>query len=114
MRRTSWMFLIVATCVAMLTITPCANAALTITNMNSSVTVDPLSQAGMNNWTVDGVNQMYQQWFWYRIGATGPESAINTIQAAPTIASASGRVIETEYINATLTVDVLYTLTGGT
>ena len=113
MRRTLWMFLTVAACAATLMITPCANAALTVTHGNSSVTVDPLSQAGMNNWTVDGVNQMYQQWFWYRIGATGPESAINTI-SAPTVATAAGRQIETMYSNATLSVDVLYSLTGGT
>jgi hypothetical protein len=113
MRRTSWMFLIVATCVATLMITPCANAALTVANGNSSVTVDPLSQAGMNNWTVDGVNQMYQQWFWYRIGATGPQSAINTI-SAPTVATAAGRIIDTGYSNSSLSVDILYTLTGGT
>jgi len=113
MCRKSWMFLIVAACVATLMITPCAHAALTVSNLNSSITVDQNSQAGMNNWTVDGVNQMFQQWFWYRIGATGGESAINTI-SAPTIATASGRVIETMYSNAQLSVDVLYTLTGGT
>jgi hypothetical protein len=33
----------------------------------------------MVNWTVDGVNQLFQQWFWYRIGSTGPEYALNTL-----------------------------------
>ena len=32
----------------------------------------------MNNWTVDGVNHMFQQWFWYRVG-NNPEASIDTL-----------------------------------
>ena len=34
---------------------------------------------GMIAWEVDGINHMYQQWFWYRVGLTGGESSISTL-----------------------------------
>ena len=42
-------------------------------NGNSSVTIDATSQYGMSDWTVDGIPQLYRQWFWYRKGSTGGE-----------------------------------------
>jgi len=33
---------------------------------------DPNAVAGQFSWVVDGVEQIYQQWFWYRIGDVGP------------------------------------------
>jgi len=111
--RRIWMFLFVAACAVTLITTPLANAAaLTVADGNSSITVQSTGQGGMSNWTVDGVNQMFQQWFWYRIGATGPESSIDTI-SAPTIATASSPLIDTKYQNTQLSVDVRYLLTGG-
>ena len=37
------------------------------------------SVPGMFNWTVDGQDQMYQQWFWYRFGDSGPEQPLETL-----------------------------------
>ena len=51
-----------------------------LVNNNSTALIDPNSSAGMFNWTVDGVNQLNQQWFWYRVG-NNPEAPINTISA---------------------------------
>lgn len=48
-----------------------AKADVVLTDLNSVVSIDPSSSWGMHTWTVDGVDQMYQQWFWYRIGAAG-------------------------------------------
>jgi hypothetical protein len=61
---------------------------------------------------VDGVDQLYQQWFWYRVGATGAEASIDTI-SAPTV-SAIGRVADITYANALFQMSITYTLTGGT
>jgi hypothetical protein len=34
---------------------------------------------GMYTWTVDNVDHLYQQWFWYRLGSVGGESSIDTL-----------------------------------
>jgi hypothetical protein len=86
-------------------------AILTVTDLNTTVQVDSSDQRGMFNWTVDGVNQMFQQWFWYRVGNTA-EAAINTL--TPTAAAVAGRNIVTNYSGAGFTVEVTYLVTGGT
>lgn len=48
-----------------------------LTSGNSVAGVDLGSSAGMFSWSVDNQNQLKQQWFWWRVGATGPESALN-------------------------------------
>jgi hypothetical protein len=88
-----------------------ANATLTITDLNSSVTIDPGSQLGMYTWTVDGVNQLYKQWFWFRIGATGGEASIDTLGTP--VVSSGGRTAEITYTGSGLEINILYTLTGG-
>jgi len=49
-----------------------------LTDANSSVEVDNASSDGLQSWVVDGVEHMYQQWFWYRIGNTA-EQSIDTL-----------------------------------
>jgi hypothetical protein len=52
----------------------------TLTNDNSSATLnltDPGS--GMNSWTVDGQNQLSDQWFYYRIGNSGAAASVGTL-----------------------------------
>jgi hypothetical protein len=57
-----------------------ANAAVgpMLTHGNSSVYIDPFSQAGVYQWDVDSASVMHRQWFWYRIGS-GAEQSIDTI-----------------------------------
>jgi hypothetical protein len=83
-----------------------------VTNGNSFALIDANSQAGMRNWTVDGVNQLYQQWFWYRIGNHGGENSIDTL-SAPTVTSAGPGLLSTTYANSKLSVEVDYALHGG-
>ncbi len=33
----------------------------------------------MYTWSVDGVDHLYQQWFWYRVGSVGGESSIDAL-----------------------------------
>lgn len=61
-----------------------ALAQYTITDGNSSAHFDttslaPGSRVGMDNWTVDGVNHMYSQWFWYRTNGMNSEQRINAL-----------------------------------
>jgi hypothetical protein len=66
---------------------------------------------GMVDWIVDGVDQMFQQWFWFRVGPSGGENALDTL-GAPTVTT-SARTAELSYAGGGLLVDVFYLLTGG-
>ena len=79
-------------------------------NFNSTASIDPNSQSGMFNWTVDGQNQLAQQWFWYRVG-NNPEQAINTI-SAPSITRPDAKTAYITYNNGAFSVEVDYVLTG--
>jgi len=83
-------------------------------NGNSSATLDLTmgNHNGMTNWTIDGVNQLLQQWFWYRIGPNSPQATIDTI-SAPANTLASPNVLYTVYQNSQFSIEVDYTLTGG-
>src|SRR5436190_22324111 len=51
----------------------------TLTDDNSSVTISDPTDEGMKQWLVDGQSQLYQQWFWLRVGNSGSEQPLNTI-----------------------------------
>ncbi len=85
---------------------------------NSSIAFDDSTAPnGVNNWTVAGVNQLFQQWFWYRLGS-GPEAQIQTLDANPFVSTG---VIDTKTSFASITytspglmaVSVVYTLGGS-
>jgi hypothetical protein len=88
---------------------------ITMNDEGSSATLNPYSTAGMNSWTVNGQNQLNQQWFWYQIGG-GVAQPINTI-SSPTVNAYSGpdgiNDVVVSYANAQLTLSVEYILTGG-
>jgi len=89
-----------------------ATPIYTLSSGNSSVTIDAGSQVGMNNWTVDGQNQLNQQWFWYRTGNTGPAASVDTI-SAPTANQLTASILNTTYANSQFSINVLYSLIGG-
>jgi len=67
----------------------------------------------MSDWTVDCQEQLYRQWFWYRVGSTGGENTINhlnRISAQQTSAS----TLTTLYRNSgQFSIEVSYSLLGG-
>lgn len=79
---------------------------------NSTVKIDPYSQAGVYDWTVELFNQLSQSSYWYRIGNTGTASAVSALsldhidQFDPTTATAY-------YKGASIDVQVNYSLTGA-
>src|SRR5262245_44964440 len=52
-------------------------ALFLLTDDNSSAQFDTASPANAFNWTVDGINQLVQQAFWYRVGNTAELSVHN-------------------------------------
>jgi len=94
-----------------LSVGPARAIPYTLTNGNSTVSIDPSSESGAYAWTVDGLNVLYQQWFWYRIGPTGGESPLN---ALPLLSAGTlGKLADFDFGNSTMNVDVTYLLTGG-
>ncbi len=83
----------------------------TLTDNNSVARIDLGSQAGMYEWSVQGQNQLYQQWFWYRIG-NGMQYSLDTI-SAPVVSSIGNREVNATYTANNFTVSVNYLLTGG-
>jgi hypothetical protein len=84
----------------------------TLTDNNSSAQINPYTQAGMLNWSVQGNNQLNQQWFWYRTDGN-PNASIDTI-SAPTVGTFDGtRGLTTTYANSQFSVRIDYLLSGG-
>ncbi len=48
-----------------------SHADIVLTDDNSTAVFDLNSSDGMKDWTVDGVDHMQRQWFWYRVGSSG-------------------------------------------
>ena len=84
----------------------------TLTNDNSSVTISDPTDEGMKEWLVDGQSQLYQQWFWFRVGNSGPEKALNTIPILSEIHANPNTLVST-FGNATFQIEASYTLLGG-
>jgi hypothetical protein len=93
-----------------------APAPITMNDGGSSATINPNSSAGMNNWSVNGQNQLNQQWFWYQTDG-GIAKPINTISTANIVTynGSPGNINEVvaTYQNAQLTLTIDYYLTGG-
>jgi len=81
----------------------------TLSQNDSVVQINAGTQQGVYNWSVDGVNQLAQQWFWYRVGSAGPESSIDTISAASETSSGANKATLT-YANSTISVKTAYSL----
>ncbi len=83
--------------------TPAAGTTYTIADKNSSASFDvgpgtspgtkggTYDLPGMFTWVVEGQSQMYQQWFWYRVGASGAEASLDHLTlAGATLADTDG------------------------
>ncbi len=82
----------------------------TLSDENSTADFDP-SGPGQTSWVVDGTQQLFQQWFWYRIGTSGPESQLSAL-AAPVVNSTAS-TLNAVYTGPTLKVTTTYSLLGG-
>ena len=81
----------------------------TLSQNGSTAQIDAGSQAGLFNWSVGGVGQVAQQWFWYRVGSAGPESSIDTISPVSETSSGANKATLT-YANSTISVKTAYSL----
>ncbi len=104
---------LVLTCALAVSAVTAQAQIVTLIDGTSTAQIDAGSQAGMFNWFVNSHDYLAQQWFWYRIGDTGPESALNTL-SAPSVLQPVANQVSLSYANAGLSVEADYLLSGQT
>ena len=67
-------------------VTVAAAAPITLRDGAARVVIDPASQDGLKEWRL-GAQHAVKQWWWYRVGDTGPEASIDTLELEATITS---------------------------
>ncbi len=86
----------------------------TALNKPTSIDINTVTGAGVYNWNAAGVSQLNYHWFYYRVGAVGGESPIQTIDNTPTTTyNAAARTLDVVYDNGSYSVRTFYKLTGG-
>lgn len=92
-------------------------SVITISSNNSTAKFETASgqtnPVGQFSWTIDGYDVLARQWFWYRIGSTGPEQSIDALDASPDIAQPDAGSLVLDYAGSLLRTQVVYQLTGG-
>lgn len=113
--NSKWAFLLVG----MLVFAHTAEAdPITLSDLNTSFSVDAHSQAGAFSWQVDGTEHLFQEWFWYRVGAVGRERSIDSLTflshtATDNDADAGFDRLVIRYSHTQFFLDVEYNLSGG-
>ena len=83
----------------------------TLSDMNSVFVVK--SASGATGWSVDGIDQLDLQSFWFRTSDTGREYRLSNYFSHGEI-SPGNRTLDLWYTHSEFQVNVTYTLTGGT
>ena len=91
---------------------------ITLTDLNTSFSVDAHTQQGAFTWEVDGTDHLFQEWFWYRVGVVSRERSIDTLTLLSHTASDNDADLGNDrlvisYQHASFLLDVEYNLTGG-
>jgi hypothetical protein len=89
-----------------------AQSPWSLTTSGSAVTVNN-SQAGLSSWTVNGQNQLHQQWLWYRVG-NDPQASIDTLTLSSWSQPDAG-TLETTYsdLSSQFSLSIKYSLSGN-
>jgi len=85
---------------------------IVLTDGTAEVRIDTASQIGTYKWSLNGLDHLAQQWFWYRT-STGAEASVDTIDLTPSITLTGSNEADVVYTNGVLEVRIGYTLLGG-
>lgn len=96
--------------VAVFTAKP-AQAAYTLTHGATSVQVDVDGQPGVYDWILGGQNHLTSQWFWYRVGSSGPETPLNSSSLNMAVSIATADQLQVTYTEPTGVFDITLNLT---
>jgi hypothetical protein len=109
----TWKFIpiVLAGFLGMVCVTSPVMAQVTLSDQNTTIHITTNSSAGMDNWTTDGQNVLDQQWFWYRVGPSGGQSALNTLPS--TYNQFSPGFVQASFTGATFLVTANLSLLGS-
>jgi len=103
---------LVVVCLAI--VAPASAVPYTLVDNGSSVTIDPQSQQGVSNWTVEGIGyNLFQEWFWVRVGdaaGTG-QTSLDAISSVSTLVAPE--VLRTIFTGNGYSIEMYNFLTGG-
>ncbi len=85
---------------------------ITLQSGNSVVRINPTDNQGVFSWKVDGVEELYQQWFWLRQGSSGPQASLDTM-GVPLGAALTSSNATINYVSAPLNINLGFVLHGG-
>ncbi len=77
--RTRGFVMSVAAASVLATVAGASAQIVNLSDRNSLARFDVGTQAGQDTWLVDGVDHMYQQWFWVRAGGDQFERSLDTL-----------------------------------
>lgn len=86
-------------------------AIYTFSQGNSVASAD--SAVGLVDYKIDGVDQLVQQSFFYRVGTGGQENSVDTLSAPAVTARTSGDGYTLVYDNSSVRFTVTYWMLGG-
>ena len=84
----------------------------TLNDLNSTININPITQSGMNSWTINGQQEMTQQWFWYSVGSTAPASIDTLALTGDTLSGGSASQLQYASLANNFTVSINYALSG--
>jgi hypothetical protein len=86
-------------------------------DLNSVATFSTQTQGGQQGWQVDGTSQLFQQWFWYRIGNAAEQSLDSLPQTglitSDTNFNPGNDHMVVQYTGAPLRITTTYSLVGS-
>ena len=110
--RTSKLCSVVFLALVMVLFVAPARATITLNDGDSVLTINPTSSAGISSWSVDGLNELDQQWYWIRVGAVGPAVSIDTLGLLSSTSTADSATLNYGSLTG-LEVTLKITLDGG-
>ena len=67
---------------------------------------------GLDTWSTDGIDDLFNQDYYWRIGGTSGESQIGDIGPG-TITQMAANIVNVSYLHAAFRIDIYYSITGG-
>lgn len=86
--------------------------SITLHDGNSVIEIDPTTERGLLSWTVDGINQVFQHWFWLQRPQDTTQTSVDYLSAPYRDAySLSNAVLS--FLDQKFTLQIAFGLQGG-
>ena len=87
-------------------------SVITLSNLNSVIRIDPTTERGLFSWSVDGIDQAYQHWFWLRVDSATAQTSFDRLGPPLGLEWLSSNVV-LYYFPPGMKVKLGFSLSGG-